>query len=289
MIRISSSDLDTLVSNLDLQFVTLSGYFSGTEYLPEPGNAFSPGIYYCLAGRGLLFPGEDFPLELLPHTLIIVPPGSPIRIEAAGSLLGVKWIGGYFQASYGSSIDLFGSLSSPIAEQFSDGDGIDEQLKTALREFGHWQPGSGAMTAALLRQVIVAVLRRSLSSVNLWVERFSVLKDPEIARAFSSMITRPGSAHSIESLAHSALLSRSAFMARFAALFGKTPMAVLRDLRIRQAARQLTMDTLCIDQIARGAGYHNRSSFVKAFRQVYQCDPSDYRTAIRRNYICQNQ
>jgi len=54
-------------------------------------------------------------------------------------------------------------------------------------------------------------------------------------------------------------------------------MTVLRDLRMRQAADQLASDTLSLDQVAGHAGYDSRSSFVRAFRKAYGCDPTDYR------------
>jgi AraC family transcriptional activator of mtrCDE len=54
-------------------------------------------------------------------------------------------------------------------------------------------------------------------------------------------------------------------------------MVVLRDLRMRQAAIDLTTTTMPVDVIARNAGYESRSSFVRAFRQAYERDPSDYR------------
>ena len=184
---------------------------------------------------------------------------------------------GYFHASYGSATDLFGALKSPIIEQFSEGDQVDESLRTALMELVAQEVGSGAMSAALLKQVIVALLRRSLRSMDLWVERFSLLSDPQIARAFAEMVAHPGARHSVSSLARAAFLSRSAFEARFNRVVGRSPMMVLRDLRMRQAAEQLRSTTMTVDEIARHAGYASPSSFVRAFRRAHGCDPTSFR------------
>ena len=54
-------------------------------------------------------------------------------------------------------------------------------------------------------------------------------------------------------------------------------MVILRDLRMRQAAIDLTTTTMSIDAVAHNAGYESRSSFVRAFRKAYDRDPSDYR------------
>jgi len=125
--------------------------------------------------------------------------------------------------------------------------------------------------------VIVVLLRRSISSMQSWVERFSLLHDPQIARAFSEMASRPGRPHSLQSLAQRAALSRSVFAQRFTTLVGRPPMTVLRDLRMRQAAHQLASGTLSVDQIAAHAGYDSRTSFVRAFRKAYGADPTAYR------------
>jgi AraC family transcriptional activator of mtrCDE len=133
-----------------------------------------------------------------------------------------------------------------------------------------------AMTTTLLKQVLVKLLRISLKSPNLWVERFSVLGDPQIARAFADMVAQPGRSHSVQALSEKAGLSRSVFMARFTTAFGRSPMAVLRQLRMRHAAVLLKSDHLSIEQISRLAGYASRSSFFKAFQKAYGSDPSNY-------------
>lgn len=184
---------------------------------------------------------------------------------------------GYFHASYGSSTDLFGALTAPLIEQFTEGDQVDESLKAALMELVAQEVGSGAMSAALLKQVLVALLRRSLRSMDLWVERFSLLSDPQVARAFADMVAHPGAPHSVHSLARTACLSRSAFVARFTRVVGRSPMSILRDLRMRQAADQLRSTTMTVDEIAHHAGYASRSSFVRAFREAHGHDPTSYR------------
>jgi AraC family transcriptional activator of mtrCDE len=110
-----------------------------------------------------------------------------------------------------------------------------------------------------------------------WVERFSILRDPQIAKAFSEMVANPGAPHTIQSLAQTACLSRSAFMARFVAAIGRPPMIILRELRMRQAAQQLKVNGLSIMQVAHSVGYRSRSSFVRAFRGTYGRDPSHFR------------
>jgi AraC family transcriptional activator of mtrCDE len=174
-------------------------------------------------------------------------------------------------------VNLFSTLDAPIVEQFDSAQHIDRTLQLALQELLDQEVGTGAMTATLLKVVLIALLRRSLTSINLWVERFSLLGDPNIAQAFSHMAAQPAAQHSVDSLARIACLSRSSFMARFTEVLGMPPMTVLRGLRMREAASMLIANELSVDQIARSVGYSSRSSFLKAFHDAYGVHPSDYR------------
>ena len=139
------------------------------------------------------------------------------------------------------------------------------------------------MAAALLKLVLLALLRRCLVSTNAWVERFSILSDPPIARAFAEMASRPSVPHTVQSLSHAVGLSRSAFMARFSAAFGESAMSLLRRVRMRHAADLLAANALSIDQVALNAGYQSRSSFTRTFRRYYGSDPSEYRARAQRD------
>lgn len=310
-IQIAPADLENLISTLDVKFVGLAHCSVSTGYRLELGDVGAPGIHYNLSGKGKIIIENHPPIELKPHTLIIVPKKTPFRIEVAdekersavlkpidgrlqrNSTDGVQryvagngqpevvLLCGYFHASYGASADLFASLSSPIVEQFEINDHIDTKLQAALSELMSQEIGSGAMSAALLKQVIVSILRRSLVSLELWIERFSILSDARISKAFCEMVAVPGSNHTVMSLADCACMSRSAFMSRFTELFGKSPMALLRELRMRQATQHLKTSNMSVDQIAHLAGYDSRGSFVKAFRKTYDSDPSTFRNSIQ--------
>jgi AraC family transcriptional activator of mtrCDE len=192
---------------------------------------------------------------------------------------------GYFNASYGAAVDLFAPFTDVVIEQFDSADRLDHTLKAALAELVAQEVGMGAMTTALLKQVVITLLRRSLSSMNSWVERLAIFCDPPIARAFAEMVARPGAPHSVLTLSRAGALSRSAFMARFTAAFGEPPMMVLRRVRMRQAAHLLTASSLPVDSVARRVGYASRSSFFRAFRSTYGSEPSVYRAARSRPSI----
>ena len=319
LVRISSSDLDNLLNALDVSFITLTECLVSSGYRLDLGGINAPGIHYNLSGKGRFIVGNEPPIDIVPHTLIIVPVMSSFRIEVAGKNPSVPLITvdgrpqakgqtisggtirrfvagdeespevllicGVFRTSYGSATDLFADLPGPIVEQFNSADMLDTRLEMALKELVAQEVGAKAMSAALLKQVIVALVRRSLSSLNLWVERFSILSDSKITRAFADMAARPGANHTVDSLAQTACMSRSAFFAQFAKLIGRSPMDILRDLRLRQAALQLTATTLTIEQIASNSGYVSRSSFVRAFRKAYDVAPLEYRAEAQKKNL----
>jgi AraC-like DNA-binding protein len=295
--RLGAHDLDRLLSTLDVNFDNL------TECLISPGWRISfqsrelPGVHYTIQGNGRFVVGETFSADIEPHSLIIVPPGRPFHIDSMvehrpfGTVEydPFKWpaippgevrrivagddepkmlvICGFFRASYGASLDLFSPYGAPIFEKFDSKDQLDQKLRAALDELVAQEIGAGTMTASLLKQVLIAVFRRSMSSIDLWTERFSALRDVHVARALAEMVARPGALHTVQSLAEISGLSRSGFVARFTTVLGHAPMTLLRQLRLRHAAHLLNMDGVSVEQVANASGYENRSSFIRAFRK----------------------
>lgn len=302
---LSAAALDRLMSALEVDFIKLVECLVSRGWRLALVANDAPGIHYCLAGTGRLSVGNEPPIPFTPHTLVVAPPGRPCRVEAlaendtsrvVGTLEScadqfapgaleryvagdrepeIVMICGYFRASYGGSVDLFAELPAPIVEGFTAADQLDHKLKAALEELLAEEIGSGAMSMALLKQVLITLLRRSLTSADRWAERFIAVSDRKIARAFSDMVARPGARHSVQSLADTAGLSRSTFMSRFTAAFGDSPMTVLRQLRMRRARALLATQNFTTDRVASAVGYSSRSSFQRAFQKAYGKAPAD--------------
>lgn len=310
-IEISACKLNRLIAALDVKAEALS------EYVLSPGHSLimkgheSPAIHYVLEGTGLMYVHNNPPVKIFGHTLILVPPNYPFRLEVfdedehlniknqmkigdslkfsdkifslndARAECKIILICCIFKTLCGSMPNFFETLSGPIVQNFCAIDRIDAKLEVAMSEFTSKEIGSDSMTAALLKQIIVSVVRKSLDSMDLWVERFRMLSDPKIAHAFAEMIAQPSKIHSIHTLAESACLSRSAFMVRFTNAIGRSPMMVLRDLRMRQAATDLLAGNLSLDHVIRNTGYASRSSFSRAFKEAYGVDPFTYQKSTQ--------
>jgi AraC family transcriptional activator of mtrCDE len=308
--RISRLDLDKLMATLEIRNVRLSACALASDAELDVTRENAPTIHFGLQGLGYIVVDDEPPIRLGPHTLVIVPrnrsqkvlghekalvphwraarsagvafiPGSTQRHFAGEGAPSLTLVCGYFKAEYGAAFDLFASLQSPIVETFDAHDQLGQVMGYAVAELAAEETGGGPMSKALLKLVLLALLRRSLVSSNPWVERFSILNDPPIARAFAEMASRPSLQHTVRTLADCASLGRSAFMARFASAFGESPMSVLRRLRMRNAAALLAANALSIDQVALLAGYQSRSSFTRTFRKLYGIDPTEYRADMR--------
>ncbi len=304
---VATRDIDQLMIGLEVHMAGLA------QCIINPGwrLAFTAGqktaIHYVVRGHGTMTVADFPPIELAPHSMVIVPSMLPVRIEisrpapsntkcfdvsqleqgkvneiVAGSG-GPELIlmCGYFETSYGKSIDIFTTLTTPIVEQFDPADRLDQSLAAVLDESSTERVGRAAMIGSLLKQVIVSVLRRTFEVPTLWAQRFPIIDDPQIARAFAYMIANPCEDHTTNTLARVAGLSSSAFMSRFSEVLGVSPLAALRELRMRRAANLLDANMMSVEQVATAVGYVNRSSFSRAFRAIYGVDPTDYRAGGR--------
>ena len=74
-------------------------------------------------------------------------------------------------------------------------------------------------------------------------------------------------------------MSRAAFAERFRATFERPPMAFLRDVRLRRAARLLAETDLPVKAVAGRVGFASRSHFSRAFKASFGADPAAYRAA----------
>jgi AraC-like DNA-binding protein len=300
-------DLESLMTDLEVSAVRLTECSVSTGWQLAFAATDVPTIIYICSGAGRVTIDDGAPIPFGRHMLIVAPPHAAIRVDVPDDrgggvtprVMHINWrsyhttrarqrleagsdesaallICGCFRASFGVSIDPFAGLSCAIVEQFNGTVEFECRLKAVLAELDAQQVGMRAMIAALLKQVLIALLRRSSSSTDRWPGWFVMLRDPQIARAFAEMCSRPGAPHSVHTLSRTAGLSRSVFMMRFASSFGISPAAALRQLRMRFAAKMMSRGGLSIKQLAHAAGYGSPSSFVRAFRQTYGHAPMDH-------------
>jgi len=159
-----------------------------------------------------------------------------------------------------------------------DGSGIRELLRIGVRESSAVRPGVDSALARLSEWVLVDALRRHAEQVPSehrgWV---AAARDERIGRALALMHAEPGRAWTLDELARSVALSRSALADRFARLVGQPPMRYLTRWRLALAAQTLRSGAEAIVRIAERAGYDSDAAFSRAFQREFAMPPARWR------------
>ncbi len=137
--------------------------------------------------------------------------------------------------------------------------------------------GSDAMTGALMTQCLVHFFRRLPSQGEGALPWLMALQDERLGRVIDMILDTPGDNYTVELMAETAAMSRSAFSAYFAKSFGRSPMSFVNHVRMQRASQLLAIENMSIDEIARTVGYFSRSHFSRAFRDHSCLPPADFR------------
>lgn len=138
------------------------------------------------------------------------------------------------------------------------------------------QIGAAVLTDRLVDILLVQVLRAALiqddgDSLG-WI---SALADPRIGRAIGLMHGDAAYPWSLETLAASVAMSRSAFSKRFKSLVGLAPLDYLLRWRMRLARNALRRGST-VATVASEVGYSSESAFGHAFKRIYGIAPRRY-------------
>ncbi len=295
--------LERLVEGLDIDVRPFAVCRVGTgARMPIP--AFDdPMMHYVLTGQSVLTHPGGTPIELSPGTMVILPRHTAHDVAATGEgaampadlqdcglqsqgveVLESGWHGsgavllcGFVGATYQGTHGLFDYLPTAIIEQAKHGDAIHNAFATLVHELADPQPGTVAMTAALMRQCLLAVLRKRAQDGICNVPWLSALEHPKISKALRDVLLHPGRPYTLELLAGMAGMSRSAFSEHFSRTFGRPAMEFVKEVRLRRAAELLVTTQRPIKAIAGDVGYQSRSHFTQAFKEAHGLHPAAYR------------
>ena len=247
-----------------------------------PGDAIAsapderPCVAFVLRGEGTVR-SPTAELALGTYAFGLIPPGVPHRIRATSSSIPLLLTLGHIDARYAGTVGLFDALTETIALDFSDSDQMRTIFDRMLSEQREAAPGDRAMMRALLSECLVLVFRRMCEDPDCQLPWLTALDDPGLAAALRAILDHPDQHHTIASLAERALMSRSTFAERFHVRFGRPPMTFVRDVRLRRAADLLRTTTQPVDAVASRAGFTSRSSFSRAFRELFGETPGRFR------------
>jgi AraC-like DNA-binding protein len=297
--------LDHLLAALDIGVThfTVCDIRNGWGMRLDAGKTAS--LHYSLEGVGTLTVHGSPPVQLEPHTFVLLPPGVAYRIESASSesarlehraslcgasshesvptlivgegLQGIITVCGEIRVGFAGGSDLFISLGEPLVVRFGDADGLREQFVMLLAESARPGVGSRVLTEALLKQCLVLALRRMIDLDTPPLPWLAGVADTRLSRALRAIFERPAATFTVDGLAMIAGMSRSAFAAAFRRAFGQSPMSLVKLVRLRRASELLVTTALPVADVAKRVGFSSRSNFSLAFSQLHGMDPSRFR------------
>jgi AraC-like DNA-binding protein len=192
--------------------------------------------------------------------------------EGPGLVLGCASV----DANVGEGLGLFDHLQRPLVEKTND-PMLPLLFEAVLRELALPKIGAKTIVEAMMKQILVLLLRDHLKRGGVSSPLYLPLMDPQLGRALAAMLGKPQDAHSLDSLARMAGMSRSRFAHHFAATYGRSPIDYLHSVRLKAAARLLSNSATPVKSVAAAVGFASRSHFSRAFKREYGMDPSGFR------------
>ena len=304
--RAASSEprvLERLLENLRVTVEPFALSEVSSDWRLQLGGTPWVTIHYVLEGDGLLHvPGrESTPLGSC--VLVVVPEGQSHTVEhASGSsheenrdcgprpdgliqyIAGhdgdreLLLISGRLNAVYGGTIDLFGRIAAPVALDFSADPVISLLFDRLLTEQRNPTIGSAAMGAAIMNECVIHIVRAMSKDPETDLTWLAAAEDPHLGPALDQILDRPEAPHTVDSLAAHSAMSRSTFHDRFTSAIGRSPIAFLREVRLRRAADLLQTTNHSVDDIASRVGFESRSHFSRKFSELFGRSPTKFRS-----------
>lgn len=206
---------------------------------------------------------------------------APLIVGSEGRA--VTLLCGDFEFARGEVHPLLSRLPPLIHVRGEDGraaPALEATLELLSRETMQERPGSGVVVNRAMDILFVQLIRAYLDEPTCRCEGWlQGMRDPQIARALAAIHRDPQVAWSLDALAASAGLSRSAFCARFVKCIGEPPHRYLTRWRMQRATELLRHEDMAIKQIAERVGFRDEAVFSKAFKKHVGMPPAAYRHA----------
>jgi AraC-like DNA-binding protein len=152
-------------------------------------------------------------------------------------------------------------------------------LQLLATEMAEQTPGSEVVANRLAEVLFIQAIRAHIASGAEICKRgwLRAIFDLQIGAALKSIHENVNSPWTVESLAESAGMSRSAFAERFKELLGQTPLEYVTEWRMQKAVQLLQLGDKKLIDVAQSVGYESDAAFSKAFKRVVGLTPGEYR------------
>lgn len=153
--------------------------------------------------------------------------------------------------------------------------GLQSTLALLFDETEHVRCGSRLLADRLFEVVLLQLLRWLLDQGIASAGLVAGLGDRRLARALTAIHEAPAEAWTLDRLARTAGMSRSAFAARFHAVLDTTPGEYLAEWRLARATLLLRQGRP-LSAVAGEVGYSSHAALSRAFRQRRGVPPREW-------------
>ncbi|HTD72211.1 MAG TPA: AraC family transcriptional regulator [Steroidobacteraceae bacterium] len=203
----------------------------------------------------------------------------PVSISMGGSQgESVHLVCGFLGCDARPYNPLLTALPRVILVSGAAGGALAAYVQFALAESKEPRMGGQCVLGRLSELMFVDVVRHYLETLPAdrtgWL---AGLRDPFVGRALTAFHRAPARAWTIESLAKSVGLSRSALAERFTQFVGQPLMQYMTNWRMQLAANHLLSGVESVAVIANRVGYDSEAAFSRAFKKSVGAPPSQWR------------
>ena len=160
---------------------------------------------------------------------------------------------------------------------------LTSSIRFSMAEASAARAGAGTVLAKLSELMFVEAIRRHIESLppeqTGWL---AGLRDRFVGKTLALLHSKPAHAWTVEELADTVGLSRSALAERFTGLIGQPPMQYLTRWRLQLAANLLRAGNRAVAAIAADVGYESEAAFNRAFKRELGTTPAAWRKSVSK-------
>lgn len=240
----------------------------------------SAGFLYVSAGEVSIRVDDQDPIDLTAGDLVLFARGHRRRLRAAtaGSTIEVALVPAVSGRAAVEALP-----DTMVLRRFSEHEpqviGLIEQMQAGWAPAGSKRVGDAVICSLTGTMIVSVAIRRWFElgcAATGWLRD---VQDPHVGRALEELHRDLGRSWSVDDLARSAAMSRSAFALRFRELLGESPATYLAAARMDAAKALLARSESTVTEVAHRLGYESDAGFSRAFRRHVGASPSQWRAA----------
>lgn len=185
----------------------------------------------------------------------------------------------YVEFSAGAANPIARALPPFVAMPLAEIEGGDALLERLFAEAFGKLCGRQAIVDRLFEVVLILILRALMNGARVDDGLLAGMAHPQLARSLVAIHEAPAREWSLERLARTAGMSRSAFAAAFRATVGTTPGDYLGTFRV-SVAQDLLRRGQPLARVASDVGYGSATALSRVFKAVCGVGPRAWRDSL---------